>query len=51
MRGGFTGMRERLYGVDARLDELTHIVTLLACHSQGLKERLSRLEEHQGSGI
>ena len=50
MRGGFTEMRERLDGVDARLDGLTHIVTLLAGHSHGLEERLTRLEERQGPG-
>jgi hypothetical protein len=47
MREGFAEMGERLNGVDARLDGLTHIVTLLAGHSHGLEERLTRIEERQ----
>lgn len=39
MRGGFAEMRERLDGMDARLDGPTHIVTLLVGHWHGLEER------------
>jgi hypothetical protein len=47
MREGFAEMGERLSGVAARLDGLTHIVRLLAGHSHGLEERLTRIEERQ----
>ncbi len=38
-------MREGFDGVNARIDGLTHIVTLLASHSHSLEERLTRIDE------
>lgn len=40
-------MREGFDGVNARIDGLTHIVTLLAGYSHGLEKRLTRIEERQ----
>lgn len=42
--GQFQEMRERFDALDARVDGVTHIMTLLAGHTYHLEERVSKSE-------
>lgn len=44
MREDMRGMRD---DINARLDGITHIMTLMAAHSHTLDERIGKLEDQQ----